>query len=191
MTNRRSIRKFRTDLIPREKIYQLLDIGRYAPSGANMQPWVYIIVTNNQLKEKIREEAEKIEEEFHEKAPENLKKWFKRQKITPLKSFLTDAPALVIVASLTSAPYWLESTWISIAYILLSVENHELGTLTYTPRETKFLNRLLNIPSQYLPIVILPIGYPAENPSSKTRSRKSLKKTCHLNGYGQRDPLLM
>ena len=112
------------------------------------------------------------------------------QKITPLKPFLTKAPALVVVASLTSAPYWLESTWISIAYILLSVENHKLGTLTYTPGETKFLNRLLNIPSQYLPIVILPIGYPAENPSSKTRSRKSLRKTCYLNGYGQQDPFL-
>ena len=118
--HRRSIRKFSADLISREKIYQVLDIGRYAPSGANTQPWTYIIVTDNQLKEKIREEAEKIEREFHEKAPKNLKKWFKRQKITPLKPFLTKAPALVVVASLTSAPYWLESTWISIAYILLS-----------------------------------------------------------------------
>jgi len=183
MKNRRSIRKYSKDSVPLEKIYQVLEAGRYAPSGANMQPWIYIIVTDNELKEKIREEAEKIERNFHEKAPEQLKSWLNEQKITPEKSFLTEAPALIVVAGSTKAPYWLESTWISIAYILLSAESQNLGTLTYTPTETVFLNKLLNIPDDYHPVAILPIGNPAERPSPETRTRKPLEQMVHLNKY--------
>lgn len=169
-----------------EKIYEILETGRYAPSGSNLQPWIYIVVTDNKLKEKIRKEAEKIERNFHKKAPIQLKKWLKEQKITPEKSFLTEAPALVVVAGFTKAPYWLESTWVSIAYILLSVENQNLGTLTYTPSQTVFLNKLLNIPDDYHPVAILPIGHPAESPSPETRARRALEQIVYLNRYGDK-----
>ena len=183
MKNRRSIRKYSNESIPLEKIYQTLEAGRYGPSGANIQPWIYIVVTDNKLKEKIRREAEKIERRFHEKAPDELKRWLKEQGITPEKSFLTGAPVLVVVAGLTKAPYWLESTWICIAYILLSVESQNLGTLTYTPMETVFLNKLLNIPEDYHPVAILPIGYPAEGLSPETHARKPLEQIVYVNRY--------
>jgi len=183
MKNRRSIRKYSNESIPLEKIYQTLEAGRYAPSGANVQPWIYIVVTDNELKEKIRREAEKIERRFYEKAPEQLKRWLNEQGITPEKNFLTEAPVLVVVAGLTKAPYWLESTWISIAYILLSVESQNLGTLTYTPMETVFLNKLLNIPEDYHPVAILPIGYPAERLSPETHARKPLEQIVYVNRY--------
>ena len=186
MKNRRSIRKYKQDPVQLEKIYQILEAGRYAPSGANLQPWIYIVVTDNKLKEKIREEAEKIERNLHKKAPKPFKRWLKEQKITPEKSFLTEAPALIVVAGFTKAPYWIESTWISIAYILLSVESQNLGTLTYTPPETIFLNKLLNIPDDYHPVVILPIGYPAETPSPETRVRKPVEQIVYLNRYGDK-----
>jgi len=184
MKNRRSIRKYRKETVPLEKIYKILEAGTYAPSGANLQPWIYILVTDNKLKEKIRREAEKVERNFHEKAPNKLKNWFKEQKITPEKSFLTEAPALIVVAGFTKAPYWLESTWISIAYILLCAESQKLGTLTYTPSDIVFLNKLLNIPEDYRPVAILPIGYPAERPSPETRPRKTLKEIVYQNKYG-------
>ena len=184
MKNRRSIRKYRKEPVPLEKIYKTLEAGRYAPSGANLQPWIYILVTDNKLKEKIRREAERIERSFHEKAPDKLKNWLKEQKITPEKSFLTEAPALIVVAGFTKAPYWLESTWISIAYILLYAESQKLGTLTYTPSDTTFLNKLLNIPEDYRPAAILPIGYPAEKPSPETRPRKTLEEIAYQNKYG-------
>jgi nitroreductase len=186
MKNRRSIRKYSKDPISLEKICQILEAGRYSPSGANIQPWIYVIVTDKKLKEEIREEAEKVERNFHENAPESLKKWMKGQNITAEKSFLTEAPVLVVVAGLTTAPYWLESTWIAIAYILLSVENQKLGTLTYTPTDKAFLNKLLNIPKEYHPVAILPIGKPAENPDPKTRARKNLKQIVYLQKYGNR-----
>jgi nitroreductase len=179
--NRRSIRKYSRETIPMEIVYKILEAGRYAPSGANVQPWIYVVVNDDKLKAKIREETEEVERKFHEKASLHLKKWMKEQKITPVKSFLTEAPVLVVVAGLNKAPYWLESTWISIAYILLSIESQNLGTLTYTPIETVFLNKLLNIPDDYRPVAILPIGYPAERPSPETRTRKPLKQMVYLN----------
>ena len=160
-----------------------MEAGRYAPSGANLEPWIYILVTDNKLKEKIRKEAERVERNFHKRAPSQLKKWFKEQKITPEKSFLTEAPALIVVAGFTKAPYWLESTWISIAYILLYAESQNLGTLTYTPSDVTFLNKLLNIPENYRPVAILPIGHPAERPSSETRPRRPLEQIVYQNRY--------
>jgi nitroreductase len=182
MKHRRSVRKYKKNPVHLETIYKILEAGRYAPSGANSQPWIYIVVTENGLKEKIRKEAEKIEKRFHKNASNSLKLWLKKQKITYKKIFLTEAPTLVVVAGLTTAPYWLESTWISIAYILLSVKSQNLGTLTYTPSETDFLNKLLDIPKQYQPVAILPIGEPEEKDHT-IKNRKPLKQTVYLNHY--------
>jgi len=184
MRNRRSIRKYKKQPIPIEEVLQVLEAGRLAPSGANQQPWTYILVTDSKLKQEIRKEAEMVEKSFHCKAPESLKNWFKKQGITPQKSFLTEAPALIVVAGNTKFPYWLESTWISIAYILLQAESQGFGTLTYTPSDTRFLNKLLKTPKDYQPVAIIPIGYPAEKPSPKERPRKPLETIVHRNTYG-------
>jgi iodotyrosine deiodinase len=184
MKSRRSIRNYKKEPVPLEDLYKIMEAGRCAPSGANLQPWIYILVTDNKLKEEIRKEAEGVERDFHKRAPSQLKKWFKKQKITPEKSFLTEAPALIVVAGLRKAPYWLESTWISIAYISLYAESQGLGTLTYTPSETAFLNKLLNMPEVYRPVAVLPIGYPAESPSPETRPRKPLEEIAYQNRYG-------
>ncbi|RLI27033.1 nitroreductase family protein [Candidatus Bathyarchaeota archaeon] len=186
MKDRRSIRKYRGIPVSLEAVCQILEAGRHAPSGANLQPWVYIVVTEKGIKERIRKECERVERKFHREAPERFKAWLKEQGITPEKSFLTDAPILVVVAAYTKAPYWLESTWISIAYILLSVQSRGLGTLTYTPSETGFLNEILGLPADYRPVAILPIGYPAETPSPSMRPRKPLEQIVYLNRYGNR-----
>ena len=183
MKNRRSIRKYKKQTVPLRKIYSVLDAGRYAPSGANQQPWTYVLVTDVTLKQQIRREAERVETEYHKTAPPQLQEWFKRQSISSAKPFLTDAPALTVVAGNTNAPYWLESTWISIAYILLQAENQKLGTLTYTPSGTTFLNKLLNLPNHYSVVAIIPIGYPSETPTTKTRPRNPLKQIVHHNRF--------
>jgi len=186
MKNRRSIRKYKKERVPLKKIYEVLEAGRYAPSGANLQPWIYIVVTDERLKKDIRREAEGVEKKFHEKAPEWLRKWFREQGITAEKSFLTDASALIVVASDAKAPYWLESTWVSISYILLYATSKNLGTLTYTPSDTTFLRRMLNLPENYRPVAILPIGHPVETPSQETRPRKPLEQIVHENRYGSK-----
>lgn len=184
MRNRRSIRKYKKQTFSTKEILQVLEAGKLAPSGANQQPWTYILVTDKRLKQKIRKEAETVEESFHREAPKPLKNWFKKQGITPQKNFLTEAPALIVVAGYTKVPYWRESTWISIAYILLQAANQGFGTLTYTPSDTSFLNQLLKIPKDYQPVAIIPIGYPAEKPSPETRPRKPLETFVHRDKYG-------
>jgi len=89
MRNRRSIRKYKKQPVPTREILQVLEAGRLAPSGANQQPWTYILVTDSELKEEIRKEAEAVEESFHCKAPKSLKNWLEEQGITPQKAFLT------------------------------------------------------------------------------------------------------
>lgn len=185
MKNRRSIRKYRKDPVHLEKILAVLEAGRYAPSGANSQPWIFIVITDKDLKGEIRREAEMIEKRFHKNASIELKKKLEELTVTSEKKFLTEAPVLVVVAGHTKAPYWLESTWISIAYILLSVDSQNLGTLTYTPPDTIFLNKLLNIPEEYHTVAILPIGRPSESPSSMTCARKRLDQIVHLNRYNE------
>jgi nitroreductase len=183
MKTRRSIRKYRENPIPLEKIYGILEAGRWAPSGGNTQPWVYIVITEKELKEKIRAKAENIEKKFHATANDTFKRWLEKHQITPEKRFLTEAPVLVIVAGWTKAPYWLESTWISLAYVLLSAESQRVGTLTYTPAKMDFLNKLLSLPDDYQPVAILPMGEPREEPAFQTRSRKPLEQMVCLNGY--------
>jgi len=183
MRKRRSIRKYKKKLVSTKEILSVLEAGRLAPSGANQQPWMYVLVTDSQLKHEIRREAETVEKTFHCKAPKPLKNWVKKQGITPQKSFLTEAPALIVVAGHTEAPYWLESTWMSITYIVLEAASRGFGTLTYTPSDTRFLNKLLKIPKTYQPVAIIPVGYPAENPSPETRPRKRLETLVHRDLY--------
>ncbi|MEA2055717.1 MAG: nitroreductase family protein, partial [Candidatus Thermoplasmatota archaeon] len=109
---------------------------------------------------KIKEHCEKADKKFFENSEEWFKKWMKHRRISPEKKFILNAPSLIVVAGEQDKPYWLESTWISIAYMTLAIENEGLKSLTYTPGEVGFLNEILEIPSNLKPVVILPIGYP-------------------------------
>lgn len=184
MRNRRSIRVYRTEPVPGEKVAKILEAGRLAPSGANRQPWVYIVVDDEALKGEIRKRSEEADSLFHKEAPDWLKNWLKEEGITTTKQFLTDAPFLVVVAGNTKAPYWLESTWISIAYMILLAEKEGVGTLTYTPGNTEPLNKLLNLPKDYEVVAILPIGFPAETLPPEKRPRRPLAQIAFHNRHG-------
>ena len=81
-------------------------------------------------------------------------------------------------------PYWLESTWISIGYMILAVEAKGLSSLTYTPSETGFLNALLDIPKDYCIVAILPIGFSEEKQRSKPK-RKNITQLVFKNRFGE------
>jgi len=135
---RRSTRIYRSDAVHISDVIDVIDAVIYAPSGANTQPWRFIIVDDEIVKGSIREGAEKADQKIHGQAPEWLKNWLKDNKITPEKRFLTEAPFLIVIAALSTMPYWLESTWISIAYMILAIEEKGLSSLTYTPGESGF-----------------------------------------------------
>jgi len=160
MKHRRSTRQFRSKKIPEDVLQRVLKAGQYAPSGANRHPYVYIVVDDSASKEDIKKHCEIVDKRFYENSESWFKDWMKKKKLALEKEFLGSAPALIIGAGETDKPYWLESTWISITYVVLAAEYEGLGTLTYTPAETGFLKEMLSLPERLEPVVVLPIGYP-------------------------------
>jgi nitroreductase len=182
MKQRRSIRRFKRDKFAIEELCSILNAGQLAPSGANQNPYIFIIIDDMQLKKEIRNECELADKGFHDEAPSWLKEWFSEKQITSEKQFLTDAPYLIVIAGNTTMPYWLESTWISVAYILLAAEAEGLSTLTYTPGQMSFLISLLGLPKVYEPVAILPIGYSDEFPTKIDSGDKEAK--IFFNKFG-------
>ncbi|RKY87089.1 hypothetical protein DRQ09_05025 [candidate division KSB1 bacterium] len=180
---RKSVRNYKRKKIPDEKIYDILRIGRLAPSGANRQPWLYIIVKDQKIKKLIRTECEKVDEIWHRNAPQSIRAWLKKQNITSEKRFLTDAPVLLCVFGDKRAPYWLESTWISISYITLAIVEQNLGTITYTPGDPSFLNEILEVPDNFVPLAILPVGIPEETKIRKTTKKIRYNNRIFINRY--------
>ena len=177
-----SARSFRTGGVEFRAIAQILEVARQAPSGANRQPWKFIVVDNPKLKSLVRKACEKGEEEYHSRAPRWMKRWMRKRNISPIKPFLTQAPYLIVVCADTGAPYHIQSTWISIGYILLVAEEIGLGTLTYTPSSVSELRKILEIPEKYSPEAILPIGLPT---GGKRKRRRSLKDLIYINRWGK------
>jgi len=182
---RRSTRRYRSKPIPPAKLARVLQAGRLAPSGANTQPWRFIVVDDPEIKRRIREGSEEADREFHREAPLWLQQWLREQKITAEKDFLTDSPVLIVVAGRTGMPYWLESTWIAIAYMILAAEEEGLGSLTYTPGDTSFLNALLGIPEGYKVVAVLPLGFPQEKTPLRGE-RMDLEAIAFHNRFGNK-----
>lgn len=159
MRNRRSTRNFLNKKVSEKKLLSILKAGLLAPSGADQKPFVYIVVDDPVLKKKIKQFCEKTDKKYFATAPEWFKQWMKKKKISLKKDFFVDAPFLVVVAGETDKPYWLESTWVSIAYMILAAENEGLASLTYTPAEMNFLKNLLHLPEIARPVAIIPVGY--------------------------------
>ncbi len=159
MRKRRSIRKFSKEKFPQEKLKKILDAARLAPSGADLKPYNFFVVENQNLKIKIKDFCEEADRNFYDYSEDWFKNWMNKKKISLDKNFLTDAPYLIVVAGQKNKPYWLESTWIAISYMILAAEYEGLNTLTYTPGKIDFLHSLLDIPDTYTPVAIIPIGY--------------------------------
>ena len=159
MKNRRSRRHFYSKKIPEDTLIRIIKSGQYAPSGADKHPYAYIIIEDDVIKEDIRTYCEIIDKKFYKNSETSFKNWMKKKRISLDKNYLVEAPVIIIVVGEMDNPYWLESTWISITYILLAAEYEGLGTLTYTPNEIGFLKEILMLPEKIEPVVIIPIGY--------------------------------
>lgn len=171
MKKRRSVRQFSDRPIPLKIIENCVHTAGTAPSGANMQPWSFIVVSDPKVKKQIRQEAEKAEKEFYHKKA-NLK-WV--EDLKPLrtnenKPFLEIAPYLIVIfaqrysllpdGSKRSHYYVKESVGISTGLLLSALHHAGLACLTYTPSKMGFLNHILSRPSNEKPFLILVVGYP-------------------------------
>lgn len=170
---RRSVRDFSDRPVPRDIIENCLLSAGTAPSGANLQPWQFVVVSNSEVRQKLRVEAEKEEREFYNgRAPQE---WL--DALAPLgtdenKEFLTRAPYLIVIFSRSydvladgrkvKNYYAQESVGIATGILITALHHAGLATLTHTPSPMAFLNRVLDRPKNERPMMLLVTGYPED-----------------------------
>lgn len=193
---RRTVRDFAPDPLPAGVLGDAIAAAATAPSGANKQPWRFVVVTEPATKRAIREAAEAEEREFYERRA--TAEWL--ADLAPLgtdwrKPFLETAPALIVVFSqdydlqtgsrngFTPAPepdirrknyYVQESVGIAVGFLLAALHHAGLATLTHTPSPMGFLSRVLGRPVNERPFVLIPVGYPAPGAQVPDIHRKPL-----------------
>lgn len=191
MNMRRSVREFSKKPVPREVIENIIKTAGTAPSGAHKQPWTFCIVSNQELKSRIREMVE--EEEFtnyHGRMGEEWLDDLKKFKTDHIKPFIEDAPFLIIVFKRTYEQeeegdrkknyYVNESVGIAVGMMLAAIHNAGLVALTHTPSPMNFLERALNRPKNERAYLNIPVGYPAEGAEVPDIQRKTLSEIAEF-----------
>ena len=190
LNGRRTVRDFSDREVSFAVIEKAILTAGTAPSGANMQPWRFVVVKDAETKRKIREAAEKEEfESYHGRMSE---KWLKRLAVLGTdehKPFLEIAPYLIVVFRINSIEengeteptyYSQESVGIAVGILLAALHNAGLATLTHTPSPMRFLQEILKRPKNEIPFVLIPVGYPAENAVVPDIRRKPLEEIMQV-----------
>lgn len=159
---RKTVRRFTPEAPPLKEVLYALEAAREAPSGMNAQPWRFTVIDDPRLKRRIRAACEEAEAAFYSRVTGEWGRWLKERDFSPEKPFLTEAPYLLLVFSRAKAPYWLQSTWVAIGYLLLALEERGLGTVTYTPPRPREVAQLVGAPPECKLQTILPVGLPVD-----------------------------
>jgi nitroreductase len=188
MLRRRTVRQFSSRAVSREVIEDCLCVARSAPSGANKQPWHFVVVSDAEVKSKIRAAAEEEEQRFYQgRAPQE---WL--DALAPLgtdenKPYLETAPYLIVIFAqhyeVTTDGrkiknyYVTESVGIATGMLISAVHMAGLVALTHTPSPMGFLNQVLGRPAQEKPFLVLVVGYPDGEACVPDISKKSSAET--------------
>ena len=187
LSRRRTIRDFSDREVPVEIIENAIRAAGTAPNGANLQPWHFVVVSNPEIKKKIRAEAEKAEKEFYEeKAPQEWLDVLEPLGTDENKPFLETAPYLIVIFSKNyeidedgnrvKNYYVKESVGIATGMLITALHHSGLATLTHTPNPMKFLNEVLERPANERAYLILVTGYPSDDAKVPDIEKKPLKE---------------
>jgi nitroreductase len=187
MRTRRTVRHFSDRPVARTVIDQCLLTAGGAPSGANLQPWHFVVVSDPQVKRRIREAAEQEEREFYaHRAPQE---WL--DALAPLgtdanKPFLETAPYLIAIFAQSYGVlpdgrkvknyYVQESVGIATGLLIAALHVAGLASLTHTPSPMGFLNTVLNRPANEKPFLLLVTGHPADDAIVPDITKKPLEE---------------
>lgn len=171
---RRTVRHFSSRPVPREVIEDCLRAAATAPSGANRQPWHFVVVSEAEKKRRIRKGAESEEEQFYEhRAPQDWLDALAPMGTDQHKPFLENAPCLIAIfaQSYELGPegekrknyYVSESVGIATGFLIAALHHAGLASLTHTPSPMGFLNEILGRPPNERPFLLLVVGYPSED----------------------------
>ena len=185
MDERRTTRHFSAREVPRNLIELAIKTASTAPSGAHLQPWTFVAVSNPELKDQIRKAAEQEEQRtYEERMPEAWAELIRPLGTDHVKEHITDAPWLIVLFRQSKRQrdmgewgptyYAQESCGIAAGLFIAAVHNMGLTTLTHTPSPMGFLRELLGRPEHEHAMLLMPVGYPAEGAMVPNISRKSL-----------------
>jgi nitroreductase len=185
---RRSVREYSCQPVPKEVIEQIIRTASTAPSGAHKQPWTFCVISDPELKSRIRLAAEIEERETY--ANRMTERW--RQDLAPLgtdtnKPFIEEAPWIIVVFKRVyehengvkhNNYYVNESVGIACGMLITAIHNAGLVTLTHTPSPMNFLAKLLKRPSNERAFLLLPVGYAKQPVYVPDIRRKSLDEVA-------------
>ena len=191
MNKRRSVRDFSDKSVPFEVIENIIKTASTAPSGANKQPWIFCVVQDKELRKKIRLAAEAEEKKSYEgRMSEEWIKDLKHLGTDANKPFLEIAPYLIVVFK---RPYEIdvngnkhqnyyvnESVGLACGFLISAIHHAGLVTLTHTPSPMRFLEKILERPSNERAFLLLPVGYAAEETYVPNIERKQLDEVMKL-----------
>lgn len=198
MQKRRTVRDYSSKPVPFELIRNAIATAGSAPSGANQQPWTFVVVADPDVKRKIRQAAEEEERESY--AHRMSREWL--DALAHLgtdwhKPHLEDAPYLIVVfrqsyglktdaetgeAVKIKHYYSEESVGIAVGILLASLHLAGLATLTHTPSPMGFLSKILQRPANERPYLVIPVGYPAESAQVPVITKKPLDEMMVVVG---------
>ncbi len=185
MNNRRTTRHFSSRKVSRELIELAIKTAGTAPSGAHLQPWTFVAISNPELKLRIRDAAELEEQKtYSERMPEAWAELLRPLGTDHVKEHLTDAPWLVVLFRQSKrlrdneewgpTYYSQESCGIAAGLFIASIHNMGLTTLTHTPSPMGFLRDILSRPEYEHAMLVMPVGYPAQNARVPDLNRKGI-----------------
>ena len=185
MDERRTTRHFSSREVPRTLIELAIKTASTAPSGAHLQPWTFVAVSNPELKAQIRKAAEQEEQRtYEERMPEAWAELIRPLGTDHVKEHITDAPWVIVLFRQSKRQrdmgewgptyYAQESCGIAAGLFIAAVHNMGLTTLTHTPSPMGFLRELLGRPEHEHAMLLMPVGYPTEGAMVPKIGRKSL-----------------
>jgi len=162
---RRSVRRYKADPIPEDVLHRVLDAARFSPSGKNLQPWKFILVQDESLKQRLAEASVR-------------------------QFFIAEAPIVVVACGFPDRCYsrmgnymksWPVDVAIAVEHLMLQAQEEGLGTCWIGAFEEEDVKSVLDVPEEVRVLALTPLGYPAENPVS--RGRKSIDEIISFNSF--------
>ena len=175
--SRRTVRSLPPGEADLSLVSHALEVAAQAPSGANRQPWRFLVVTDPGLKPRIRG-AEEGERRFYEGVSGELRERLLSRGFGPEKPSLEEAPVPTTVFSRRGEPHSSESVWLAVGWILRALE--ELGTVAYTPSDPGLVEGAVGAPPDLRLGVVLPVGVPAGEASKLPRGPLSELSLIHI-----------
>lgn len=190
MNERRTVREFEKTPIPREVLENIIATAGTAPSGAHKQPWTFCLISDPEVKQKIRQAAEEEEKiSYSSRMPETWKNDLRPLGTDWEKPFLEDAPYLIVVFKQSYGMengekiqhyYVNESVGIACGFLIAAIHQAGLATVTHTPSPMNFLSKVLDRPQNEKPFLLLPVGYSKSETYVPDINRKKINEFLEI-----------